>query len=127
MKITSISKTDSNGCARIQCDNGGSYKVFLTPFTYTKRLNELADIAKKTVNPKERREKWKEFFNFKNSILDIRDIYASTVHSAQGSTYRNVYIDLRDLWTCPNKRELQRLLYVAVSRAKENVYFSLLK
>ena len=127
MKITSISKTDSNGCARIQCDNGGSYKVFLTPFTYTKRLNELADIAKKAVNPKERREKWKEFFNFKNSILDIRDIYASTVHSAQGSTYRNVYIDLRDLWTCPNKRELQRLLYVAVSRAKENVYFILLK
>lgn len=127
MKITNVSKTDEEGCARIKCDNGGTYKVFLTPFTYSKKIAELSKIAKETVDSNERRKKWKEYFAFKNSILDIRDIYASTVHSAQGSTYRNVYIDLKDLWTCPNKRELQRLLYVAVSRAKENVYFILMK
>ena len=70
----------------------------------------------------ERKKKWGQYFDFKNHVLDIRDIYASTVHSAQGSTYNNVYIDLKDLFICTKKEELARLLYVAVSRAKNNIY-----
>lgn len=120
MTITKIINQRSDDYAYIKCDNGGTYHVFLNPFSYSKNIKVLASKCKST-------GKWKEYFDFKNSVLDIRDIYASTVHSAQGSTYRNVYIDLRDLWKCYNRSELQRLLYVAVSRAKENVYLILFK
>jgi hypothetical protein len=53
---------------------------------------------------------------------DLRPLYAQTVNKAQGSTYDAVFIDLNDLGSCPDKKQLARLLYVAVSRAQNNVY-----
>lgn len=114
LNIVDIIKTYNSGISAIKTSDGCTFRVYLTPFSYANRLKALADEAKSKNN-------WKAYFEFKNSVLDIRDIYASTVHSSQGSTYRNVYIDINDLLKCGT--DLQRLLYVAVSRAKENVYF----
>lgn len=119
VKVISDKKDD---CSTIKLSNGGIFKAFLVPFKYTENLKTLAKIAKDEKNPVERKKKWGKYFDFKNHVLDIRDIYASTVHSAQGSTYNNVYIDLKDLFICTKKEELARLLYVAVSRAKNNIY-----
>lgn len=55
---------------------------------------------------------------------DLRSLYASTVHKAQGSTFDKVYIDLTDLGKYSDKPLLTRLLYVAVTRAKEQVIFT---
>lgn len=52
---------------------------------------------------------------------DLRHVYASTVHKAQGSTYNKVFIDLEDLKHCPDSNQLARMLYVAVSRARYQV------
>ena len=48
--------------------------------------------------------------------------YASTIHKSQGSTLNNVFIDSKDLGVCRNVEELRQLQYVALSRAKNNVY-----
>lgn len=70
-----------------------------------------------------KQKKWMEFFDRQKQILDLRLPYACTVHKAQGSTYRKVFIDLDSFHCCKDKAVLARLLYVACSRAKEQVIF----
>lgn len=48
--------------------------------------------------------------------------YAITVHKSQGSTYRNVFVDVHDIDTAGRRRPTEtqnRLMYVACSRASE--------
>ena len=57
--------------------------------------------------------------------VDLRNLYASTVNKAQGSTYDKVFIDLKDISACRSRTQRARLMYVAASRArKEVVLFS---
>lgn len=56
--------------------------------------------------------------------IDLRPVYAQTVHKAQGATYRRVYIDLHDLSICKDINQLMRLLYVAISRAQMQVFLT---
>lgn len=55
--------------------------------------------------------------------VDLRAAYASTVNKSQGSTFDKVFIDLADLSKCSNANTLARMLYVAVSRARSQVFF----
>lgn len=62
----------------------------------------------------------------KGSETLLRKSYALTIHKAQGQTYEDVYIDLSDLRHL-YKRDTTttaRLLYVAFSRAKNNIYLT---
>lgn len=59
-----------------------------------------------------------------NHYVDIRLMYASTVNKSQGSTYDTVYIDLNDIGACPDRDQVRRMLYVAVSRARNKVVFT---
>lgn len=65
------------------------------------------------------------YIYIKENILDPRFYYSSTIHSAQGSTYDNVYIDLNDIMKGrgATKETKNKLLYVAISRAKNKIYF----
>lgn len=56
--------------------------------------------------------------------IDLRAAYAQTVNKSQGSTYDRVFIDLDDIATCKNGNLIARLLYVAVSRARYQVYLT---
>ena len=57
----------------------------------------------------------------KNTWVDLRPNFALTVHKSQGSTYDEVFIDLDDMKSIKDLRELAKLLYVAMSRAKYRV------
>ena len=59
-----------------------------------------------------------------HNFMDLRDCYASTVHKAQGMTCHTVYIDLTDLSRYVDRKMLARLLYVALTRASDNVVFT---
>lgn len=59
-----------------------------------------------------------------NHYVDLRLMYASTVNKSQGSTYDTVFIDLNDIGKCRDKDQVRRMLYVAVSRAKNKVVFT---
>ena len=68
------------------------------------------------------RKRWREFFNLKNTIPDLRPRDAATVHKAQGSTHDSVFIDMADLSMCRNPSLAARLMYVAASRAKSEIF-----
>lgn len=67
-----------------------------------------------------------KYFQIKEKVVDPRFYYTSTIHSAQGSTYDNVYIDLSDIikGRGVTKEDKNKLLYVAISRAKNKIYFT---
>ncbi len=67
-----------------------------------------------------------DYFCNQNRVVDLRPLFASTVHKAQGSTINTVYIDLDDFKSVSryNYPLFKKLLYVAVSRASEKVIFT---
>jgi len=67
-------------------------------------------------------KKWKRYFYLKNTIADLRQRDAATVHKSQGSTYDNVFVDLGNISTCHQPQQVARMLYVAFSRARNRVF-----
>jgi len=65
---------------------------------------------------------WGPYFTIKDDWADLRPIHASTVHKAQGSTYRKVFVDMDDIGRNTRWRDLVRLLYVAITRASHEVH-----
>lgn len=64
--------------------------------------------------------------SFLDTWADLRPMYASTIHKSQGSTFKRIYIDLNSIKSVQYYDPLmfKRLLYVAVSRASEQVIFT---
>lgn len=115
-----------------------------TIMQYIKTIEELIKDAK-SAGSGTRAQKWKQYFNFKetylistnikrnNQIIYNRDIdyaFAITANKSQGSTYDNVFVDVNDIcfgntgMLRDNKDEMLRRLYVAISRAKHEVILS---
>ena len=44
-----------------------------------------------------------------------------TVHKSQGSTFKNVIVNIKDL--ANNKKEFNQILYTAITRASDKVIF----
>ena len=103
--------------------NGLPFKV-IDPYSKGRlemALNMLAKSAKFEKDYQERSKKWKKFFDLKEVFVDVKYIYASTIHKLQGSTYETVYIDLREIEKMSDKDMMYRLLYVAITRASKDV------
>lgn len=60
----------------------------------------------------------------RNSWIDLRHNYACTIDKAQGSTYKNVFVDIGDIANCNITDRKARMLYVGLSRASEIVYLT---
>lgn len=83
---------------------------------------------------------WLPYFEFKASFACYSDIisdgktmknktfdygYATTIHKSQGGTYHTVFVDDRDIDTCPDAETKNQLKYVALSRPTDKaVLFS---
>ena len=80
---------------------------------------------------------WKQYYELIHSfvtpiplIYDERVIrkksfdygYASTSHKLQGSTYEDIFVDLRNINTCSDEVVKRQLQYVALSRTRRNAY-----
>lgn len=70
----------------------------------------------------QKRKDWVKYFELKNKYPDLRPCDACTVHKSQGSTYDTVFIDLDDIGSCHNPDQVARMLYVAISRAKNRIF-----
>lgn len=112
---------------------------------YYQTLKTLANDAKNATRAT-RVAKWKTYYNFKKKYLTITNIlnnrgdilnsrdldygFSITSHKSQGSTYDNVFVDLKDMLYDKNNNihnnfELMfRLIYVACSRTKFNLYIN---
>lgn len=70
----------------------------------------------------QKRKDWVPYFKLKNEFPDLRPCDACTVHKSQGSTYDTVFIDLENIGSCRNPDQVARMLYVAVSRARNRIF-----
>jgi len=97
----------------------------------------LKAISLKKINRRQSAIYWNKYFRILESFTlpynlyyDGRLIrkksfssgYSTTVHKSQGSTYNNVFIDMKDLGICKDYQEWRQLQYVAISRTKINTY-----
>ena len=112
---------------------------------YYQIINNLIDSAKRATKTG-RAAAWKTYYAFKDSVLlatniinnvtgeiiisrDIDYGFSLTSHKSQGSTYSNVFVDINDIVydktgsPYVNVEEVNRRLYVAVSRAKNKAFF----
>ena len=97
---------------RITLRNDEGLEVFVDtvrePAAYTAALDKL-------VKDKD----WKAYHVLKQSFARIQSIYALTIHTSQGSTFKNCFIDVPELkwWSRNNLLESQKGTYVGVTRA----------
>lgn len=83
---------------------------------YKNKLAALASIAKQPGGG------WHPYYALLEFYADLRPAYAITAHKSQGSTFQSVFVDLRDIYTNRKQSEADRCLYVAITRASENVF-----
>ena len=69
-------------------------------------------------------DKFRELEMIDTAWVDLRAAYACTINKSQGSTYNKVFIDLDDVRGCNSGEQIARMLYVGVSRAKTQVFFT---
>lgn len=84
---------------------------------------EDADMVKSLLRRLAKGKEWTEYFRIKDNWLDLRAPHACTVHKAQGASYDTVFIDLADIGRCTIPSDVARMMYVAISRARHQVYF----
>ncbi|RLB94682.1 MAG: hypothetical protein DRH26_00575 [Deltaproteobacteria bacterium] len=77
--------------------------------------------AKKWMKRLAAQKEWSKFFEIKENWLDLRAVYASSIHKSQGSTYDTVFLDLSDIGTNWNATDVARLMYVGITRAAKQV------
>jgi hypothetical protein len=93
-------------------------ELFFQPANLVDASNLAKELAKKAKTDRN----WKPYFTVQQQWADLRPIHASTVHKAQGSSYKQVFIDLDNISTNNSWREVVRLVYVAITRASETVH-----
>jgi hypothetical protein len=84
-------------------------------------LNKKA-LKAKWLKGTERKDAWSDFWRTKSKFNKVRYGYALTAHRAQGSTYKEVYVDQQDILANSNKREAMKCLYVSCTRPTTNLY-----
>lgn len=127
-KILGIKQDKQTGLEYFECkfspyytDESGKFNTFKVPSQVIKVPVDYSEFLE-TVSAVSSSKNWKEYFRLKETFADLRYRDASTVHKAQGSTLDKVFIDLTDLGSCRQRSVFSRLLYVALSRAKEEIY-----
>lgn len=67
---------------------------------------------------------WKAYYRMKECFADINYAYALTVHKSQGSTFDDVFVDVNNIKVNRQTVERNRLLYTAMTRAKNRVFIA---
>lgn len=65
---------------------------------------------------------WADYYTFVKSFGSYQYNHAITVHRSQGSTYDSSYVDITNINSNPNRREKQKMLYTALTRARNHNY-----
>jgi len=128
--VKTVMTTAPNCDKQIECYHGqiqmkNSYKAYV--ITPTEAAQELYNntVRRLESNAKQNRSLWKHKFEFTDSFCDFTMGYSINAYKCQGSTYKNVFIDLVDiLETGPltPKRKLQTI-FTAMTRATDIAYF----
>jgi exodeoxyribonuclease V len=106
-------------------DNWGHVKSLRNALVKRAKALEI-EIDKSGADPErflslgeEKSKIWELYYETKDVFVDIRSTIASTVHKAQGETYREVFIDAENIAQCRDPKQYARLLYVALTRTSD--------
>lgn len=69
-----------------------------------------------------RKKLWQEYYTLKNTFVDLRGKEACTIYKSQGSTYHTVFMDIGNIGTSYNAKQVARMLFVGASRATTKLY-----
>jgi exodeoxyribonuclease-5 len=100
-------------------------KEICDPDALDVHLRAIANEAERAPEGSEkRRDAWRRYHTLKECFVELTAAYVSTVHSAQGQTLDCVWIDLDDIYEsrCFGMDRMNRMLYVAISRASNSVF-----
>ena len=111
---------------------------------FVEYANHYIQAAKSTSNSSVRAQRWKDFYELKESCLLLNNIvdttgrilygrsidygFALTAHKSQGSTFDTTFVDVNDIvfdkngHPYTNCEEINRRLYVACSRCRNKLY-----
>ena len=121
-------KTDQLVCISHIGEDLDEYGVAGNYFTldYSIVLFMPKSLAEKNALIKKARaaEQWSVVERADNQWVDLRAAFACTINKAQGSTFERVFIDLDDVKRCNSGDQIARMLYVGVSRAKQQVFLT---
>lgn len=72
-------------------------------------------------------KRFTDYWSFIESFCDVSYAYAMTVHCSQGSTFKDVFIDAKDICKCKDRTSMgtwlrNHLMYVGNSRASHRVF-----
>ena len=112
ISVHEISLATAKGMVKAYMPRGEGKKI------YNKTLNRLQKEAKAE------RHLWANFWGYKESFNDIRPAHALTSHRSQGSTYKNVFVDVGDIFRNRDTVESLKSLYVSATRASENLFLT---
>lgn len=96
---------------------GGYTGIFVIHEKDDKELRKLAVTTKRACLKKNL--SWRERDNFLSQFADIKYNHALTVHKSQGSTYKQVILNVSNLSLNRDEIERKRLFYTGITRASE--------
>lgn len=115
VRITGIHPDTAYGVQGWKVEMDNRHRAFL-PARLEDKTKALKDARQQ--------EDWAKVQTITDFWIDLRAAYACTINKSQGSTYDRVYIDLDDISKCNNANTIARMLYVAVSRARYQVFLT---
>ena len=105
--------------------NGEEYTIKILANESIDSFNEeLEKLKEKAINAKAmlKREAWVKYYKLLERYAAVKYNYALTVHKSQGSTFDNSIVILCDINRMKIKEEKDRLLYTAITRAKDKLF-----
>ena len=84
-----------------------------------KKINKSKNDFKESIN-----HLWEKYdLESKKYNSPIKHAYAMTVHKAQGSTYKKVFIGLDNIYSCLHTKlqDLSKSTYTSVTRAQDSI------
>lgn len=85
-------------------------------------MQKLALAAKKEKDRSKRREKWRMYWETRQTFHSIRLAAALTCHRLQGSTVETIFVDAIDVMSNPDREERLQCIYVACTRPTTSLY-----
>jgi len=113
------------------CKAGGEKTIVILSEEAEANLKTILDNLKETAllapTDELRRKYFQLFFNLRKLFANVKYSYANTFHKLQGSSYKHVGIDIRNIERNKHKSDdlndtIFRLLYVGVTRASETLF-----
>jgi hypothetical protein len=88
---------------------------------FKEEAEKMKNLAVKA-RPMQRRNAWSKYYRLLERYADVKYNYALTVHKSQGSTFDNVIVINCDIDRIKNNKERNKLLYTAITRAKNKLF-----